>query len=229
MIMKARLLLSLLLTILFVPVAWADLIKGLKYNGLAFTVSPSMSDAWTDVPQDGSTVHATLSNNPVRMCWEFRLWNHLTGSLNLTSGLDVTTGTDITAEFFIYPNGHLQAPKSFYIYGTDVRTPNYSSVNSTFSVNFRPVAPTISASYAGGFTAIGGIDFPYYGSGQMIDYTPPIVSGTVIWNDLAKAQHPSSMLLLGMSWRVDGVAGQTVNMEYLIGNQYATRRKYDLN
>ena len=204
MIMKARLLLSLLLTILFVPVAWADLIKGLKYNGLAFTVSPSMSDAWTDVPQDGSTVHATLSNNPVRMCWEFRLWNHLTGSLNLTSGLDVTTGTDITAEFFIYPNGHPQAPKSFYIYGTDVRTPNYSSVNSTFSVNFRPVAPTISASYAGGFTAIGGIDFPYYGSGQMIDYTPPIVSGTVIWNDLAKAQHPSSILPPCFCWECPG-------------------------
>jgi hypothetical protein len=188
-----------------------------------------MSEAWTDVPQNSSTVRATLIDNPARMCWEFRLWNHQTASPNLTSGLDVTTGTDILADFFIYPNGHAQAPKSFYIYGTDVRNPNYSIVGSTFRVNFRPVAPTVTASYAGGFTAIAGIDFPYYGMGTIADYTPPIIAGTVIWDDLSRAQHPSSRLLLGAAIRVNGIEGQPATMEFLLGNRYATWKKYDLN
>ncbi len=106
---------------------------------------------------------------------------------------------------------------------------NYSLGNSTFAVNFRPVAPAVTASYAGGFTAIGGIDFPYYGSGQTINYTPPIVGGNVIWDDLSRMQHPSSRLLLGTSVRVNGVNNEPVSMDFFLGNQYANRWHYDLN
>lgn len=220
---------ALLLTISVALECRADLIKEIRYNGSLFTISPSMSEAWSDVPQNSSTVRATLFDNPARKCWEFRLWNHLTGSADLTSGLDVTTGTDIMADFYIYPNGHAQAPKSFYVYGTDARLPNYSLNSGTFRVNFRPVAPTITASYAGGFTAIAGIDFPYYGMGMIIDYTPPIIAGNVIWDDLARAEHPSSRQLLGAAIRVNGIEGQPAMLDFLLGNRYATWKKYDLN
>ncbi len=218
----------ILLTISLALDCRADLIKGLQHNGMAFTISPSMSEAWSDVSQNSSTVRATLFDNPTRKCWEFRLWNHQTGSPNLTSGLDVTTGTDIMADFYIYQNGHAQAPKSFYVYGTDVRTPNFSLNGATFRVNFRPVAPTITASYAGGFTAIAGIDFPYYGMGKIINYTPPIIAGNVIWDDLSRAQHPSSDRLLGAALRVNGIEGQTATFDFILGNRYATWKKYDL-
>jgi hypothetical protein len=141
--------------------------------------------------------------------------------------LDVTTGTDIKAEFFIYGNGHPQAPKYFYVYGQELRDIKYTP--STFGLTFKPVAPSISASYAGGLTAIAGIDFPYYGPGQIVDHTPPIVSGAMVWEDLSRASHPSSQFLLGVSFRADGVNGQEVPFDYVISSKYTAFKKYDLN
>lgn len=226
--MRARFFFLTLLTLLITLHTRAELFKELRYGALSFTISGGLDQAWSDASPNSTTVYGSLSNNAARSRYEFRLWNYQTGSRDLTSGLDATAGTDIYADFFIYPNGHALQPKYFYVYGTDVRNINYSTTANTFRLNFRPVAPAISTSHAGGYTAIAGIDFPYYGSGKIINYTPPIIAGNVIWDDVSKAQHPSSRLLLGAALRVNGVNGQQGNFEFFLGNMYTIKEKYDL-
>jgi hypothetical protein len=225
--MKTRISVSIVLTTLFAAsTLHAELIKDFRRDGIPLTISPSLSEAWTSTGSAG--VRATLTDNPVRMCYECRFWNYQTASPNLTSGLEITAGTDLYLDFFIYPQGHPLAIKTIYIYGTDVRNVNYDDVNNTLRLNMRPVAPTVSASLAGGYTAIAGIDFNYNNNAQTINYTPPIVWGDVIWTDISRSQHPSSRNLLGYAVRVNGVQGQPATLNYLLGTKYAAWRKYDL-
>ncbi len=66
----------LLLLLTICHAARADLIKSLKFNLSSFFVSGDMSQAQTDSTPDSTTVRATLINNTMRSCWEFRLWNY---------------------------------------------------------------------------------------------------------------------------------------------------------
>ena len=216
---------------LFSLPAMSDQILGVRIGSVDWSGTFPGYDAWSDDMPDATTVRATMMNNTTLNRWEFRLWNYQTASPDLTSGLDVTLGTEISASFNLYGLGDPQSPQWIYVHGANVNYVNFQgSVGiSTLEIHLQPVAPAISASYGGGYTAALGIDFAYSGVAQnpsSINYAPPIVVGDVLCADVGAPQHPSSAMLHGAAISVNGVNGQATSFDFLYGSNFAASQGF---
>lgn len=185
----------------------------------------------SDLVADGTSVDAKLTDDPTKKCWRLEFTDSLTGSPNLTTNLDFTAGDDIDLEVQKFPNGNAQAVKSIYIQGFDVRDFSYSDVTDLIKFKIRPVAsPAITVGHTNPMTAGAAIYFFYSGVFEApISYSPPVIIGNVSPDAIELPQHPSSQLLQGTAVRVDGIQGEQVRLEYLIGSTYADRWGLDIN
>ena len=226
--MKTRLFPPLGLLIVALPLN-AMIENKISINGFSAYFT-GFNDAQSDKDPDASTVRFTLKDNPAKKCWEFRVWNLQTRSLDLTSGLDVTLGTDIDIQFQKYPNGDPQGVRWIYIQGADLRGFTYSDVTDTIDMKIRPIAPSRTMGYPTTHTAALGINFYYPGMPSAPPtYSPPIALGTVFLDELQSPQHSSSSLLWGRAVRIDGIDNEPVRLDYIFGSTYADRWNLNLN
>jgi hypothetical protein len=66
--------LGLFFIVLLASEVQADLIKELRYNGSLFTISPSMSEAWSDLSPNSSTaLSSSLMRQSLKLLKKVRL------------------------------------------------------------------------------------------------------------------------------------------------------------
>lgn len=194
-------------------------------------VSDFQDEAQTDQTPDESTVRFTLQDNSGRGRWELRGKYFLDGSLNLSAGLDVTLGSQVEFDLFKYPKGHPQAVQWIAILGSNCSQIEFSDKSNKLRLVFEPVKPAITPSLdTAGYTAMLGVDFYYSGmksDPNAPDFGPPIVILDAVSDDVARPGHPSSDLLRGFAWQVNGVAGKPVAAQFIYGGRFAADQGFD--
>ncbi len=189
------------------------------------------SEARTDMTPDSSTVGINLYENFILSRWELRIFEYNTGDENLKPGLDVTAGSEISVELFTFPVGNAEYGRSYYINGESLTKFDYDPVINMVKVKFKPTAPALSASYAGGWTASAGMNINFKGTYQNpseIMYGPPVIVGNFLADDASKGMHPSSSNLMGAMHNFAGIDGELGSFEYYLGSRHAAYEGYDL-
>lgn len=196
-------------------------------------VSDFMDEAQTDETPDDSTVRFTLNDNPAMHRWEWRAERYLSGSLDLTSGLDVTLESQLEVNLFKYPKGHPQAVQWIVILGANCGQIQFDDKSNMLRLVFEPVKPALTPSLdTSGFTSVMGVDFYYSGmktDPSAVSFGPPIIIINALSDDVGWPAHPSSDRLRGFAWQVNGIAGNPVNADFILGGRFAADRGFDPN